>query len=150
MEEAKAAFAREVEIDPHNSLVLYKLGTLEVEQGDGANGKASIEAALEQDPNLKNASYYLGRAEAELGNDTAAVEALKRAVSAGSDPAIAEQAWYQLGIVYRKMQRPEEAQKALETFQKLKNEEAARQQGRAAKALGIDSAATGGAAQNPQ
>jgi len=150
MEEAKAAFAREVEIDPHNSLVLYKLGTLAVEQGDGANGKASIEAALKQNPNLKDSLYYLGRAEAELGNNPAAVEALKRAVSEASDGEIAQQAWYQLGIVYRKMQRPDEAQKALAAFQKLKNEEAARQQGRAAKALGKDSAAVSGAGQNPE
>ena len=126
MEEAEAAFQREIEIDPHNPLARYKLGTLEVERGNGAKGKALIEAARQQNPGLREADYYLGRAEMELGNDAAAAEALKRAVTTGSDPEIVEQAWYQLGIVYRRTHRMQEAQQALAAFQKLKEEEAQR------------------------
>jgi hypothetical protein len=33
-----------------------------------------------------------------------------------------EQAWYQLGTVYRRMHRMDEARNAMETFQKLKDE----------------------------
>ena len=58
-----------------------------------------------------------------LGNDAAAAEQFQRATKADSDPDILEQAWYQLGIVYRRLHRMEEAQKAMATFQKLKNEE---------------------------
>jgi tetratricopeptide (TPR) repeat protein len=134
LDQAQAAFEREVQIDPHNPLAPYKLGALKVERGDGAGGKALIEAALQQNPHLKNAAYYLGRAELLMGNDAAAVAALKRALEADSDPEVVEQAWYQLGIVYRRMDRSEDAEKALATFQKLKREEAERQQGRAEKA----------------
>jgi len=126
MEEAQAALQREIEIDPHNPLARYKLGTLEVERGNGAKGKALIEAARQQNPGLREADYYLGRAEMELGNDAAAVQALKRAVATGSDPEIIEQAWYQLGMIYRRTHRMQEAEQALATFQKLKDEEAKR------------------------
>lgn len=128
LEAAGAELQRELELDPHNVLARYKLGTLEVEQGDAANGKTAIEAALQQNPQLKDAAYYLGRAEMQLGNDSAAVEALKRAISGNSDPEIAQQAWYQLGIVYRRMHRMADAQQAMAMFQKLKDAETEHQQ----------------------
>ena len=127
-EAAEIQLRRELEIDPHNVLALYKLGTLQVEVGNATDGKASIEAALKQNPKLNDAAYYLGRAEMQLGNDSAAVEALKRAVTADSEPEIVQQAWYQLGIVYRRMHRLTEAQQAMTTFQRLKDEEAAHSQ----------------------
>jgi tetratricopeptide (TPR) repeat protein len=130
LEAAGAELQRELELDPHNVLARYKLGTLQVEQGDAANGKAAIEGALRQNPDLKDADYYLGRAEMQLGNDGAAVEALKRAISANSDPEIAQQAWYQLGIVYRRMHRMTDAQQAMAMFQKLKDAETEQQQRR--------------------
>src|SRR5207302_5673687 len=152
MEEAEAALEREVEIDPHNPVALYKLGTLEVERNNGAKGKALIEAALEQNPGLKQADYYMGRAEMELGNDAASLRALKRAVAADSDPETLEQAWYQLGIVYRRMHRMQEAEQALATFQKLKDEEAQRHLERVEKkrmAEAAESAASSGPPKDP-
>jgi tetratricopeptide (TPR) repeat protein len=121
---AEAQLRRELEIDPHNVLAAFKLGTLEVELGDADRGKTLIEGALKQNPRLKDAKYYLGRAEMQLGNDRAAVEALKHAVSEDSDPEIVQQAWYQLGIVYRRTHHMAEAQQAMQIFQKLKDEEA--------------------------
>jgi tetratricopeptide (TPR) repeat protein len=124
LEQAEPELRKELEIDPHNVLAAYQLGTLKVELGDAAQGKAFIEGALAQNPHLKDAQYYLGRAEMQLGNDGPAVEALKRAVSEDSDPQIIQQAWYQLGIVYRRTHRMAEAQQAMQMFQKLKDEEA--------------------------
>src|SRR6266516_948725 len=152
MDEAEAALEREVEIDPHNPVALYKLGTLEVERNNGAKGKALIEAALEQHPGLKQADYYLGRAEMELGNDAASLRALKRAVAADSDPETLQQAWYQLGIVYRRMHCVQEAEQAIATFQKLKDEEAQRHLERVEKkrrAEAAESAASPGPPKNP-
>ena len=88
----------------------------------------SFEAALRQNPKLKDAAYYLGRAEMKLGNEAQAVEALKRAVSEDSDPEIIQQAWCQLGVEYRRMNRTEDSQHPMAMFQKLKDEETARQQ----------------------
>src|SRR6266436_6057907 len=123
MPEAEEAFRKELEIDPDNVVAKYKLGVLLTEKGDAAQGKQLLEAALKVRPGLRNSDYNLGRAEMLLGNDAAAAEQFQRATKADSDPDILEQAWYQLGIVYRHLHRMEEAQKAMATFHKLKNEE---------------------------
>jgi tetratricopeptide (TPR) repeat protein len=124
IQEAEEAFLRELEIDPNNALARYKLGVLTVEKGDGAKGKELIEAALREKPGLLHVDYNLGRAEMLLGNDAAAAQRLERATSApGSDPEVIGQAWYQLGIVYRHLHRMQDAQKAMATFQRLKDAE---------------------------
>ena len=129
VQEAEDSFLRELEIAPHNVPAKYELGVLAVEQGDGARGKVLIEAALKEKPSLLHSDYNLGRAEMLLGNDAAAVPLLERATSVpGSDPEVIQQAWYQLGIVYRHLHRMEDAQKAMATFQKLKADEAEKSQ----------------------
>jgi tetratricopeptide (TPR) repeat protein len=130
MEEAEAEYQRELVVDPHSLLATYKLGSLRVMTAKATEGKPLIESALRQDPNLKEAYYYLGRAEMQLGNDNAAVDAFKRTISTISDPEIIEQTWYQLAMVYRRMHRTEDSQKALAIFQKLKDEGAEHQQQR--------------------
>ena len=137
LELAEAALQQELEIDPNNVLARYKLGTLQVERGEGAKSKELIEGALRQDPTIKDSSYYLGRAEMELGNNEAAADAFNRAIARpDTDPEIVQQAWYQLGVVYRKLHRIEDAQKAFATFQRLKDEEAQKQQERLKKKRG--------------
>jgi tetratricopeptide (TPR) repeat protein len=124
-QEAEQAYLKELEIDPHNITAQYKLGVLAIEKGDAAHGKSLIETALRVRPDLQHSDYNLGRAEMLLGNDAAAAQHFERATSAaGSDPDVVEQSWYQLGIVYRRLHRIDEAQKAMATFQKLKDEEA--------------------------
>jgi len=131
VQEAEESLQHELEIFPHNVLAKYELGVLAVEQSDGAKGKLLIESALKEKPGLLHSDYNLGRAEMLLGNDAAAARLLERATSApGSDPEVIEQAWYQLGIVYRRLHRMEDAQKAMATFQKLKDEEGENQQKR--------------------
>jgi len=128
MAEAEQSFRRELEIDPHNVLARYKLGVLAVEKGDGATGKELIQSADRERPGLTHLDYNLGRAEMLLGEDAAAVEHLQRATTSDSDPEVLQQAWYQLGIVYRRLHRLQEAQQAMATFQKLKDEEGERSQ----------------------
>jgi len=128
-QEAEESFLRELEIDPNSALAKYELGVLSVEQADGAKGKELIEAALKEKPGLLHSDYNLGRAEMLLGNDLAAAPLLERATAApGSDPEVIQQAWYQLGIVYRHLRRMDEAQKAMATFQKLKDQESEHRQ----------------------
>lgn len=121
MDEAEAAFQRELEIDPHNVLARYKLGVLVMEKGDGSRAKELIEAALKEKPGLLHADYNLGRVEKLLGNNAAAAAFLEKATAMDSDPEIVQQAWYQLGLLYRHLHRPEDAQRAFATFQKLKD-----------------------------
>jgi len=121
-DEADAAFQAELEINPHNALARYERGVLATERGDGAKGKELIEAAVVEKPGLPHADYNLGRAEKLLGNDAAAAAHFERAVANDSDPETVEQAWYQLGTLYRRLHRLEDSQKALAMFQKLKEE----------------------------
>jgi tetratricopeptide (TPR) repeat protein len=126
--EAEHAYLKELEIDPENVAARYKLGVLAIEKGDAARAKELIESALRVRPNLQHAEYNLGRAEMLLGNDMVATMHFERAVSAdvaaSSDPEVVEQSWYQLGIAYRRLRRMDEAQKAMATFQRLKDEDA--------------------------
>ena len=131
VQEAEESLHRELEISPHSVFAKYELGVLAVEQSDGAKGKELIEAALKEEPGLLHSDYNLGRAEMLLGNDAAAAEHLERATAVpGSDPEVVEQAWYQLGIVYRHLHRMQDAQQAMATFQKLKDAEAENLQNR--------------------
>jgi tetratricopeptide (TPR) repeat protein len=127
-QEAEAAFERELEINPFNVLARYKLGVLAIEKGDGARAKQFIQAALQQKPGLRHADYNLGRAEMLLGEDALAMERFQRATNSETDGEVMQQSWYQLGIVYRRLHRMNEAQQAMATFQRLKDEAAEKSQ----------------------
>ena len=124
LDEAGVAFRRELEIDPHNVLATYKLGVLEVEQNRPAEGIGLIESARKQNPGLANVDYNLGRAKMALNDDQGALEHLKRATTGNSDLETIQLAWYQLGIVYRRLNRNAEARQAMVEYQRLKDEEA--------------------------
>jgi tetratricopeptide (TPR) repeat protein len=123
--EAEQAYLKELEIDPENITAQYKLGVIAIERGDPARGKSLIEGALRVKPDLQHSEYNLGRADMLLGNDAAAAMHFEGATAAaGSEPEVVEQSWYQLGIVYRRLHRMEDAQKAMASFQKLKDADA--------------------------
>lgn len=133
--EAEAAFERELEIDPQNVLARYKLGAIAVEQGDGAKGKELMEAAQREKPGLVHMDYNLGRAEMLLANDAAAAGHFELTVKTDTTPEVVEQAWYQLGTIYRRQHRMDEARNAMATFQKLKDQEADKSQERMKKSV---------------
>jgi len=123
LDEAEEAFRRELELDPHNVLATYKLGVLEVEKNQPTEGIKLIETAIKAKPNLMNADYNLGRAKMAMGDDVGAIENLKRATTLNSDVDTVLQAWYQLGIAYRRLKRNDDARQAMAMFQRLKEEE---------------------------
>lgn len=127
-QEAEAAFQRELEINPHNALARYKLGVLAIAQSDGAHAKEFIVGALKEKPGLRHADYNLGRAEMLLGQNEDARKHLLQATSTDTDSEVVQQAWFQLGIVYRRLHQMTEAQQAIATFQRLKNEQAEKSQ----------------------
>jgi len=135
-QEAETAFRRELEIDSHNVLARYKLAVLAIMQGDGARAKQEIETALKEKPNLRHADYNLGRAEMLLGEDEKALTHLQSAANSEKDPEVLQQTWFQLGIVYRRLHRMQEAQQAIATFQRMKNEQAEKSQGQLKKLRG--------------
>jgi cytochrome c-type biogenesis protein CcmH/NrfG len=74
------------------------------------------------EPNNPQACFYLGKGLAATGQDTKAVTALQRYLALQPDGDLREQAYYIISRSYRKLQKPEEAQRALSEFQKLKQE----------------------------
>ena len=126
--EAEEAFRKELELDPHNVLAVYKLGAIEVEKGDGAKGKELIEAAQKEKNDLVHLDYNLGRAEMLLNNEAAAADHFERTVKTDTDPEVIEQAWFQLGTAYRRLHRMDEARNAMATYQQLKDQEAKKSQ----------------------
>jgi TolA-binding protein len=72
------------------------------------------------------ADYYLGRGLADLGMYQEAVECLERAAKISPQGEVAKRAMYKLVQVYRKLQRPEDAQNVLAQFQKLSDQMAKR------------------------
>jgi tetratricopeptide (TPR) repeat protein len=123
MPEAEEAFRKELEIDPDNVTAKYKLGVLLTEKGDAAQGKQYILDALKARPGLRHADYNLGRAEMLLGNDASAADHFEKATQTDTDPDVLQQAWYQLGTVWRRMRRTREAQQAFAMFQKFKDQQ---------------------------
>ncbi|HUK25458.1 MAG TPA: tetratricopeptide repeat protein [Terriglobales bacterium] len=148
--EAETAFHRELEIDPYNALATYKLGAIEVEKGDGAKGKELIEAAQKMKAGLVHMDYNLGRAEMLLGDDASAAGHFEKTVKTDPNPEVVEQAWYQLGTIYRRQHRMEEAREAMATFQKLKDEDAAKSQERMKKLVLQNDSDAPAAAPQPQ
>ncbi|MEQ1352783.1 MAG: tetratricopeptide repeat protein [Candidatus Acidiferrum sp.] len=128
IEPADAQYRAELEIDPQNISVRFKLGTLQIERGRPAEAKTLIEAALQQNPAIPDAHYYLGRTEMQLGNDAAAIAEFQEAVNGKVDPDIAQQAFYQLALVYRRQHRMDDAKAALAQFEKLKAQAGEHQQ----------------------
>jgi tetratricopeptide (TPR) repeat protein len=96
---------------------------LEVEKNQATEGIKLLETAIKEKPNLMNADYNLGRAKMAMGDDAAAVENLKRATTRNSDVDTVQQAWYQLGIAYRRLKRIDDARHAMAMFQRLKEAE---------------------------
>jgi predicted metal-dependent HD superfamily phosphohydrolase len=70
-----------------------------------------------------------------LGNDGAATKHFEITVKTDTTPEVVEQAWYQLGTIYRREHRMDEARSAMATFQKLKDEEADESQQRMKKLI---------------
>ena len=115
------------QLDANNASALLKLGVIAIDREDAGKAKQAIQSALRINPVIRDADYYLGRTEMLAGNYEAAIAPFKRAIAGNSDPDIVEQAWYQLGIVYRRLGRTEEAKQALTMFQRLKDESSERQ-----------------------
>ncbi len=122
LDAAEAAFERELKVDPRNVLAMYKLGSIRVERSKPEQGMPLLEAALRQNPDNLDAYYYLGKAQGQLGQHDPAIANLKKLIEGKPSSPLAESAYYQLSRIYRKVGRTVEAQAALVSFQKLKDE----------------------------
>ena len=120
LDAARRAYAKELELSPQNAVAMYDLGSTEVESGDNADGVPLLQAMMTGFPGSPVAEYYLGRGLAAQGKDAEAVTWLEK--SAAGDPAgeVGKRSYYELARVYRKLQRTDDAQKAVAEYNRIR------------------------------
>lgn len=123
LDKAESAFQDELKIDSESLSSMYKLAVVSLERSKPEATVSLLNALLSRAPRYPDAQYQLGRAEAQLGQVNAAITSFKAAVDEGQgDSEARRQSYYQLAQLYRRAQRPEDSQAALESFMRLKQE----------------------------
>jgi Flp pilus assembly protein TadD len=111
------AVRREVGDHPN---VAYYLGRLDLQDQNFAGAVRNFRKAVEKPP-FPDTAYYLGLACFKLGDLASAEKWLKAAVELNPNDSLAQ---YQLGLVYRKEGREEEAAKALASTAEIRRKDA--------------------------
>jgi tetratricopeptide (TPR) repeat protein len=120
LDQVERTFVREKQAAPDDPRTLLNLASIQIERGRASEGLPLVQQVLKTEPNNPQAYFYLGRGLAETGKEAEAVTALQRFLVLQPEGDLREQAYYTMSRLYRKLQKPEEAQKALAEFQKLK------------------------------
>jgi tetratricopeptide (TPR) repeat protein len=122
LDAVERTFVREKSVAPDDPRALLNLGSVQIERGRASEGLPLVKQALAMEPGNTRAYYYLGRGLADTGNNADAVAALQKYLAMEPQGDLREQAYYTLARLYRNLQKPEEARKALGEFQRLKQE----------------------------
>ena len=136
MESARKAYAKELEIAPSNPIAMYNLGSTAIDLGDAAAGVPLLQEMLKVYHDVPVAEFYLGRGLAESGKDAEAAEHLTKSAVGDAKGEVARRSYYELVRVYRKLHKPEEAEKALAAPQQ-------QQQGQVSSAPRMQSSSSG-------
>ncbi len=116
LDAAKRAYSKELELSPQNAVAMYDLGSTYIELGDNAAGVPLLQAMIKVYPGSPVAEYYLGRGLAADGKDSEAVTWLEQSARGDSGGEVGKRSYYELGRVYRRLQRPVDAQKAVAEY----------------------------------
>jgi tetratricopeptide (TPR) repeat protein len=130
LDAAKRAYSKELDLSPQNAVAMYDLGSTDIELGDNAAGVPLLQAMIKVYPGSPVAEYYLGRGLAADGKDSEAVTWLEKSAHGDPEGEVGERSYYELSRVYRRLQRPAEAQKAVaeyNTRRQAKEQSAAKQ-----------------------
>lgn len=119
-EEALPELQAELKVNPNYPPALYEIGDILYTAGKWDEALKYYQQAVRYDPDMAEAHLALERIYTEQGQYDKSLEHL-RIVSAMA-PGDATP-YYRMAITYKKLNQPEAAQKALETFQKLKAQE---------------------------
>ncbi len=115
-DEARDAYRRALELDPHHADAHVNLGRLLHEAGRLADAAAHYRLALDVDPDHATAAFDLGTALEDLGRYAEAVSAYRQAIQA--DPTMAD-AYYNLAGLYEKMGKKAAALRYLSKYRRL-------------------------------
>jgi tetratricopeptide (TPR) repeat protein len=121
--EAKAELQKALDLDPSRARTLYLLGRTYLLMREYPTGISSLERALVFEPTLLEARAELGKAFLHTGQPELAVRELEKVSSIDYYGDL----HYQLYEGYRKLGKPELAEKALARSQALRKESVANQ-----------------------
>jgi tetratricopeptide (TPR) repeat protein len=125
---AEAEFQNELQVDNESLSSMYKLGVVSIERSKPEVAEKLLTEVVKRSPKYPDANYQLGRAEAQMGNTVAAIADFSAAVAnEKADAETLRQSYYQLAQLYRREQKTQESQAALEAFMRLKQQADARQ-----------------------
>lgn len=113
---AGASYGKSLRLDSSVATVHVKLGRNQLKLQHPREAGEAFAAALQRDPANSAAHFELGKLAAARGEHDAAISHYRQAVV--STPSLKE-AWYQLGISYRRAGQEEQSLAALEQFRKL-------------------------------
>lgn len=128
---ARVAYKKELELNPKSGVALFNLGKIDVERGEPSAGIELLRQAEAARVDGAPADFYLGLGLAESGHDQEAVQRLEQALTKQPTPFIEQGTLFQLGRVYQRLGRKEDAQRVLAKWQQLKATEASGQPGTA-------------------
>lgn len=114
------SYRSELQLSPNNPVALYNLGRIYVEQKNPADGIAYLEKAVPLLQHPAPGFYYLGLGLAKVGRDSEAVTALQKSLDSAPSGFIKRGAYFQLVQLYKRMNRPDDAARALAELQKVK------------------------------
>lgn len=97
---------------------LARLGDVVAERNDLGDAETYYKRALALVPSDADALIGLAHVDSERGNDAAALPLLKQVVTADPSNVLAH---FRLAAVYRKLQRPEDAKRALAEYRKYRD-----------------------------
>lgn len=119
-QEATKAYQQELTLSPNNGIALYNLGKIQVETGDPTTGAATLRKAITAHASAAPTYFYLGLALAKLGQDQEAGQWLEKSLAENPSDFIKQSAYFELARVYRKLNRTDDSQHALDELKKLK------------------------------
>lgn len=115
---AQKAFEQQLQLTPGNPIAMYNLGSVDIDRSEETAGVPLLEQVVKIYGKPTVADYYLGRGLAAENNFTQSAVELRRATEVAGEVQL--RAWYELGQLYRKMNRPADSHEALLKYQELR------------------------------
>lgn len=122
LEQALVHLQKEIALNPNHPQAHYEIGDILYTQGKVPDASRHFSAALKLDPKMVDAHLAMERILEQGGKLTEALEQLRKVVEiAPANPA----PLYRMSVIYRRLGKAAEAEKARLAFQKLKAAEPA-------------------------
>jgi tetratricopeptide (TPR) repeat protein len=118
LDESAQEFNAELSLDPKSVSAMYQLAYVKLQQHESEEAIRLLNEVLTQKPSYGDAHYQLGKALLDQGDTSGAIQHLETATRLQPNRPYE---YYQLGLAYRRAGRAEEAEKALRTYQELKD-----------------------------